>query len=101
MPKAKSRKVSLRYPATRRDDTRRLMQELKNSPIYVKNFVHRPSHTRRAPNNLSLLLTKELNKSPIYVKNFLHRPSRTRKTFNKMKKKLTKPLTNKPLGIKI
>lgn len=115
MPKPKTRKLgpikenkyTLKYPTTRQDDTRRLKQALENSPMWVKNFVHRPSHKRRAPNNLSLLLTKELKKSPMWAKNMLYRPTRSRKTSTKMKKKLTnKPLTkpsltNKPLGSKI
>lgn len=95
MPKAKTRKVSklspikekyaLKYPATKQDDTRRLKQALENSPMWVKNFVHRPSHARRAPNNLSLLLTKELKKSPMWAKNILYRPTRSRKSSTKMK----------------
>ena len=104
MPKAKpkaktqSKQPRLRYPATRQDDMRRLTQELKRSPMWVKNFIYRPSHTRRSVKNNSLLLTKELAKSPMWVKNYLYRPSRTRKAPSKMK---IPNLMKVPLGIKI
>lgn len=85
MPKAKSqtKQTRLKYPATRQDDMRRLTQALKNSPMWVKNFVHSPSIKRRSTKNNSLLLNRELSKSPIFVNNFLYRPPRTRKTTNK------------------
>jgi hypothetical protein len=92
MPKAKSKQTRLKYPATRRDDMRRLTEELKRDPMWVKNFVHRPPIRRRSTKNNSLILNRELEKSPIFVKNYLYRPSRSRKSDRKMKK---------PLGSKI
>lgn len=96
MPKSKAKTSRLKYPATRQDDMRRLTQELKRSPMWMKNFVHRPPISRRSVKNNSLLLTKELAKSPMWVSNYLYRPSRTRKTSNKHKR-----IMKKPLGIKI
>lgn len=96
MPKAKAKTNRLKYPATRQDDMRRLTQELKRSPMWVKNFVHRPPISRRSTKNNSLLLTKELAKSPMWVKNYLYRPSHTRKTSNKHR-----PIMKKHLGTKI
>jgi hypothetical protein len=95
-PKLPAKKTRLHYPATRKDDMRRLTQELKKDPMWVSNFVHRPPVKRRSTKNNSLILNRELEKSPIYVNDFIYRPSRTRKIANKHR-----PLMKKHLGTKI